>query len=148
MICSYCAAEMPDISGFCPDCGRSVAQRRLQTRATEFSEALMGGLAYVGLLPAVVLLLVPATRRRQFVRFHCWQSLLFTAATVLAGFAVKLLFLLFSLLPVVGFVISWLLLGIVSIAVVVLWLALIVKALQGETYELPFLGPLASRLTD
>ena len=108
----------------------------------------MGGLAYVGLLPAVVLLLVPATRRRQFVRFHCWQSLLFTAATVLAGFAVKLLFLLFSLLPVVGFLISWLLLGIVSIAVVVLWLALIVKALQGETYELPFLGPLASRLTD
>lgn len=147
MICSYCAAEMPDISGFCPDCGRSVAQAVRHMPAADFSEALMGGLAYIGLLPAIVLLVLPAARRRVFVRFHCWQSLLFTAATVLLGIAVRLLFLLFSILPVVGFLISWLLLGIVAIAIIILWLALIVKALQGESYELPLLGPLATRLT-
>lgn len=107
----------------------------------------MGALAYVGLFPAIVLLVVPAARNRRFVRFHCWQSLLFGAATVLIGMAVKLFFLIFSILPVVGFLISWLLLGVASIAVVILWLALVVKALQGEPYELPFLGPLATRLT-
>src|SRR5215475_8216057 len=27
MICSYCDASMPDISGFCPACGRSTRSR-------------------------------------------------------------------------------------------------------------------------
>jgi uncharacterized membrane protein len=148
MICSYCAAEMPDISGFCPDCGRSVAYGSVHAVAADFSQALLGALAYIGLLPAVVMLVVPATRRREFVRFHCWQSLVFTAAAALAAIAVKFFFLVFSMLPVVGFLFSWLVLGVVSIALLVWWLVLVAKALQGDSYEFPLLGPLAMRLTD
>ena len=106
----------------------------------------MGAVAYVGILPAALMLAIPATRRRAFVRFHCWQALLFVAATALAGVGVKLFFLIFSVVPMAGFLLSWLLLGVVSIAVAILWLVLIVKALQGESYQLPQLGSISIRL--
>lgn len=148
MICSYCAAEMPEVSGFCPVCGKAVHPAEAPIRAGDLQEALLGAVAYVGILPAVLLLAIPATRKRAFVRFHAWQALLLLAATVLAGIAVKIAFLIFSFVPMAGFLFSWLLLGVVSIAVVILWLVLIVKALQGEAYVLPLIGPMSMRLTE
>jgi uncharacterized membrane protein len=147
MICSYCAAEMPEVSAFCPDCGRSVAAAA-EIRAYDLTEALMGAAAYLAVLPAIVLLAIPATRNKSFVRFHCLQSLLFAAAAAILGLTVKLFFLIFSLLPIVGFLFSWLLLGIVSIGITVLWVVLIVKAAQGNCYELPIIGPVAMWLTE
>jgi uncharacterized membrane protein len=134
---------MPDISAFCPACGLSVAET---PGGIDSRDRALGALAYVGLIPAIVLLLVPALRGDRFVRFHAWQSVLFTIASSLLGLALKLLFVIFTILPVVGFLLAWLSLGIGSMGIFILWVVLLVKAAQGHSYQLPLIGPLAEQL--
>lgn len=133
---------MPDVSAFCPACGLPVAET---PHAVESRDKALGAIAYIGLIPAVVLLLIPALRRNRFVRFHSWQSVLFTVAAALLGLALKLLFVIFALLPVVGFLLAWLSLGIGSMGIVFLWIVLLIKAALGHSYQLPLIGPLAEQ---
>lgn len=146
MICSNCAAEMPEISAFCPACGSSVNTDAESVRASDVTDHLLGALAYVAVLPAIVILVIPALRQRLFVRFHAWQGLLFTAAACVTAVVLRLLFLLFSILPLGGSLIAWLLIGVGALAVTILWATLLVKAALGDGYELPFVGDWAARL--
>ena len=134
---------MPDVSAFCPACGLSLAET---PGAIDSRDRALGALAYVGLIPAVVLLLIPALRGNRFVRFHSWQSVLFTIASALLGLALKLLFVVLAILPVVGFLLAWLSLGIGSMGIFILWLVLLVKAALGNYYQLPLIGPFAEQL--
>lgn len=137
---------MPDISAFCPACGRPVSVPD-RTTAQGTRDALLGGLAYVTVIPAIVFLVVPALKSSRFVRFHSWQSLFFGAAAVVAAALVKFLFAILSVVPVIGFPVAWLSIGITFIAIAVIWVVLPVKALQGQSYELPVLGGIAASLT-
>jgi uncharacterized membrane protein len=138
---------MPNISAFCPVCGRPAgAPTTLTAQGTR--DALLGGLAYVPVVPAIVFLAVPALKSSRFVRFHSWQSLFFAAGVVVTALLVKFLFAALSILPGIGFLTAWLLIGVTSIAIAVIWVVLPVKALQGQNYELPVLGGLASRLSE
>ena len=134
---------MPDVSAFCPACGLSVAET---PGAVNSRDRALSALAYVGLIPAIVFLLIPALRGNRFVRFHSWQSVLFTIASALLGLVLKLLFVILAILPVVGFLLAWLSLGIGSLGIFVLWIALLVKAALGNYYQLPLIGPLAEQL--
>ena len=134
---------MPDVSAFCPACGLSLAET---PGAIDSRDRALGALAYVGLIPAVVLLLIPALRGNRFVRFHSWQSVLFTIASAMLGLALKLLFVVLAILPVVGFLLAWLSLGIGSMGIFILWLVLLVKAALGNYYQLPLIGPFAEQL--
>jgi len=146
MICSNCAAEMPDVSSYCPACGSSVNPESDPLRASDLKDQLLGSVAYVAIVPAIVLLLVPALRGRLFVRFHAWQSLLFTAAACVFTVILRLLFLLFSVLPFGGSLVAWLLIGVGALAVTILWAALLIKAALGDRYEIPVIGDWAARL--
>jgi uncharacterized membrane protein len=134
---------MPDVSAFCPACGLSVAET---PGAVNSRDRALGALAYVGLVPAIILLLIPALRGNRFVRFHSWQSVLFTIASALLGLVLKLLFVIFAILPVVGFLLAWLSLGIGSMGIFFLWVVLLIKAALGNYYQLPLIGPLAEQL--
>jgi uncharacterized membrane protein len=134
---------MPVVSAFCPACGISVAET---PPAVNSRDRALGALAYVGLIPAIILLLIPALRVNRFVRFHSWQSVLFTIASALLGLALKLLVVILAILPVVGFLLAWLSLGIGSMGIFILWVVLFVKAAQGHPYQLPLIGPLAEQL--
>lgn len=142
---------MPEISAFCPGCGRSVPGRDdagfPAVRAGNARDALLGAVAYVGLLPAVLLLALPSLRASRFVRFHSWQSVFFAILTVILAGLMRGLFAVFSFLGGVGFLFATLTVGLVFLAVVFLWLVLVVKALQREVYELPWLGRVAAGLT-
>ena len=72
------------------------------------------------------------------MRFHAWQSVLaFAAAAAIS--------MLLPTVPVVG---DWGLTRVVfRLSVVILYVFLIVKALQGERYKLPLLGDLAANLS-
>lgn len=133
---------MPDVSAFCPACGLSVAEI---PRAVSTRDRALGAVAYIGLIPAVVLLLIPGLRGDRFVRFHSWQSVLFTFASALIGVGLKLLSVVLSFIPVVGFLLAWLLIGIGSMGIVILWIVLFVKAAFGHSYQLPLIGPLAEQ---
>ena len=140
MICAYCDAPMPDVSAFCPVCGRSTASDDFETG--ELRKRLLGALAYFVLIPAIILLVIPPFNRGRYIRFHAWQSLLFSIATVILAFVLRLIFLIFTFLPLI----PWVLLGVCALGVFILWIVLVVKALQGSGYELPLIGPLAARL--
>jgi len=104
------------------------------------AERAAAAVAYLPLLPAAVVLFLPAYRNNRFVRFHAWQSILlwgvFFVLTITALFlsnvAAAMAFLLFGIL--------------VSLAMLFLWIVLSLKAWQGERFELPLFGELAARL--
>ena len=96
---------MPDVSSFCPACGQAVA---LELDTIDSRQKLLAVLAYVGLIPAIILLVIPALRGDRFVRFNAWQSILFSVSSALLGLALRLLFVVFSILPLVGFLLAWL----------------------------------------
>jgi len=137
---------MPDVSSFCPGCGRSIHEEAEHLNATNTQEALLGALAYLTFIPAVLFLAVPAFKNKPLVRFHAWQSLFFTGVTLVLGAAMRLIFAILSFVPFIGVLFAWLSVGLVFLAVVVLWAVLVVKAGQGQAYELPWLGRSAARL--
>jgi uncharacterized membrane protein len=133
LVCAQCQSSMPAGASFCPGCGCAIKRIPLADRA-------VAALAYLTLLPAALFLLLPAYRRRPFVRFHAWQSILLwgtfclltIASLLLSNIAAALEFLLFGILAL--------------LAMFFLWVVLSLKAWQGERFELPFFGMLAERL--
>lgn len=155
IVCGYCGASMPDISEFCPSCGRPVREGNVlapdpQAVADEgappamlppvaWSDRLVGALAYLTFVPALFFIFLKQYQQRKFVRFHAFQSVLFWAGVV----ALLLVGLLVSRL---GWLFVWLLIGaLVLVALFFIWVVLSVKALQGECFELPWLGALAGQ---
>jgi uncharacterized membrane protein len=156
---------MPDISGFCPSCGRPVARparpeamkagdtapepreylpevqpavpRPPATPPVGLGDRLAGAFAYFSFVPAIVFLFMKQYQRRRFVRFHAWQSVLF--------WGLVLLLLLLGLLgSTFGSLFVWFLLGgLVGLAAFFTWGVLTTKALQGEWFRLPGVGRLA-----
>jgi uncharacterized membrane protein len=104
------------------------------------AERAVAAVAYLPLLPAAVVLFLPAFRNNRFVRFHAWQSILLwgvffvltIAALFLSNVAAAMVFLLFGILA--------------SLAMLFLWIVLSLKAWQGERFEVPLFGELAARL--
>jgi uncharacterized membrane protein len=124
---------MPATAAFCPGCGHPMKPVPPADRA-------LAALAYLTFVPAVVLLFLPGYRHSNFVRFHAWQS-------VLLWTAFFLLTIVSLVLSNVTAAIAFLLLGIIaSLAMFFLWVVLSLKAWQGELFELPFFGMLATRL--
>lgn len=98
---------------------------------------LWAALSYaLGLLSGLIVL--AAEKDDLYVRFHAMQS-------VLTFSAVAFLYLLLPTIPIIG--------GIppvraaFSIAVFFLWVLLIVKALMGEAYRLPYIGDVAHAMS-
>jgi uncharacterized membrane protein len=104
------------------------------------ADRIVASVAYLTLLPAAVILFLPAFRTHRFVRFHAWQSvLLWGAFFVLTIVAI--------LLSNVAEAMVLLLLGILALlAMLFLWIVLSVKAWQGERFEVPLFGRVAARL--
>ena len=99
--------------------------------STGLDENVAGFFCYLlGFITGIVFLVVE--KESAFVKFHAKQSTI----TFLALFV---MILLFGWIPVVGILI-WIL-------SLILWLILMVKALRGEKYRLPFVGKMAEEKT-
>jgi uncharacterized membrane protein len=146
LACPDCGVTMPAAAGFCPGCGRQMnVPQRVLGKVGVLPEPIAGALAYLTFIPAVVFLLVEPYKRNLFVRFHSVQCLLLCAAAGLAAAILKLASSILFLIPLLGALVIGLASGLCALAVFVTWLVLIVKALQGEMFEIPFLGRLAAR---
>jgi len=118
---------------------------RAEAKTGPFSENLTAALAYLTFVPAILFLLLNPYNRNQFVRYHSVQCLLAWAAAILVAIVLKLVGLVLFLIPVVGpllLVLTWVIGGT---AALLLWLVLVVKAFQGERFQLPMLGNIAER---
>jgi uncharacterized membrane protein len=147
--CSDCAAQMPSNAAFCPGCGRSMLNvSRAQGKVGVFSECVAGALAYLTFIPAVIFLLCPPYNRNPFVRFHSVQCLIFWLASASIAAVLRLAAIIVILVPILGPLLITLICVVFSLALVMIWAVLVVKAFQGEMFELPVLGALADRYTD
>ena len=101
-----------------------------QKSSTGLDEHVAGFLCYIlGFITGIVFLVVEKESR--FVKFHAMQSTI----TFLGLF-------------VISFIISWipiinLLIYPIWILSLILWLVLMIKALQGKRYSLPIVGKMA-----
>lgn len=98
------------------------------------SDNAAGALAYVTIIPAIIFLIVEPYNKNSFVRFHSWQSIFFC----IAAFAIHIVL---TLIPVIG----WILVPFVSLAFLVIWIILLLKALKGERFSLPLIGKFAAQ---
>ncbi len=109
-------------------------------------ETLAGALAYF-LIPAIVFLLVEPYNKNRFVRFHSFQCIGLSLAGVVIGALLRIAGVVLYFIPVVGHLLIWLLSMVVSLAFFMIWIVLVVKALQGEMFKLPLVGAFAERQT-
>jgi len=140
---------MPETAAFCPGCGRSMRSiAGARNKVGKLPENTAGALAYFSFLPAIVFLLIDPYRKNKFVRFHAAQCLVVWLAGIVVALALRVLGMAVFLIPILG----PLLVVIVDVAVVLaallLWVVLIIKALQGEMFALPWLGTFARQHSD
>ena len=137
---------MPDAAAYCPGCGRAMRPiERAQGTVGGLPETLAGAMAYCTIIPAIVFLLVEPYRKNRFVRFHSLQCLGVCLVTLVVGAMLRVAGFVLFFIPVLGHLLVWLMSMVVTLALLVVWVVLIVKALQGEMFKLPVVGDFAER---
>jgi uncharacterized membrane protein len=137
---------MPDAAAYCPGCGRAMRPvERAQGTVGGLPETLAGAMAYCTIIPAIVFLLVEPYSKNRFVRFHSLQCLGVCLVSLVVGAMLRVAGFVLFFIPVLGHLLVWLLSMVVTLALLVVWVVLIVKALQGEMFKLPVVGDFAER---
>ena len=101
--------------------------------AEGLSDTAAGALAYVTIIPAIIFLVMPPYNTRPFVKFHAFQCLGLAVVWFCLG--------IIGIIPILG----WAVLGLGSLALLVVWILCIVKASQGGALKLPFLSDFAAK---
>ena len=104
-----------------------------ETPQSGLSDNAAGALAYVTIIPAIIFLIVEPYNKNSYIRFHSWQSIFLG----IAAFAISFI----NIIPILGQIIF--LIGMLILFVA--WLIVLLKALKGERYKLPFIGNLAEK---
>lgn len=101
--------------------------------STGLNANVAGLLCYsLGLISGIVFFLIE--KENKFVRFHAVQS-------AVAFGALFVLQIILQVVPVFGVI----LLPLISLASIVLWIVMMVKAHQGEKFKLPIAGDIAEQ---
>lgn len=154
--CNSCGAELAADTKFCSKCGAAAggdspapgpsaaasSSAGSGSGVSAENRNLMGALSYL-LIPAIIFLLVEPFNKDRFIRFHSWQSILFAVATFVINIALGILGIILSFVGIglILFPISMLF----SLAVLVLWVVLLIKAFQGQEWQLPVIGDMAAK---
>ncbi len=154
--CNSCGAQVDDGVKFCPKCGQAMAAAAMGGSSAAGSSAgggsasvtatqndnVMGALAYL-LIPAIIFLVVEPYSKNRFIRFHSFQSLFYCVASIAIQIVLGILSSILAVIGI-GFIIG-MLLPILSLALFVVWIILVIKAFQGQTYKLPLIGDWAEQ---
>jgi len=105
-----------------------------QAAQSGLSDNTAGALAYVTIIPAIIFLLIEPYNKNSFVRFHAWQCIFLAIASIA-------IHLVLGIIPVIG----WFILPFVSLGILIIWIIALVKALNGEKYQLPIIGKFAAQ---
>ena len=84
-------------------------------------------------------------KQSRFLRFHAFQSLFFHGAAIVAMIGFQILGLMIGMISAVLALIFHMLLMLVGLVLLVAEILLMVKAYNGEEYELPTIGPKARK---
>ena len=138
MFCSKCGAENPDGAKFCSKCGADLGAS-VQPSVTPsegdtgLSANTAGLLCYLaGWITGIVFLVID--KKRKFVRFHAWQSIMTFGVLTVAS-------LILSPIPLIGLILG----PIIWVLGFVLWIILMVQAGTGKMWKLPLVGDWAEK---
>ncbi|PIZ00549.1 hypothetical protein COY62_02025 [bacterium (Candidatus Howlettbacteria) CG_4_10_14_0_8_um_filter_40_9] len=104
-----------------------------------------GALCYVlGFITGIIFLLIE--KDNKFVKFHAIQSIIFSLAVYAINFVV--VGILFTSMMAGGFALLGLLSTGLTVLYVVLWIMLMVKAYNGEEWQIPVIGGIAKSMSE
>jgi uncharacterized membrane protein len=111
------------------------------TTQSGLSENAAGGLAYITIIPAIIFLVAEPYNKSSYIRFHSWQCLFMALAWFVIDAAVMIFgsFMSFFRLLTFG------LYPLISLAMLILWIMVLIKAFNGERFKLPIIGDLAAK---
>jgi len=145
--CSKCGGEVQTGVAFCPKCGQAQTAEQvvqtLQSAQPGMAENVAGLLCYVlGWLTGIIFLLID---KRPFVRFHAAQSIVVFGGLHVISIVVGIIFGGgFMMMGRWGaFGLAWVLYSLIKLVALVLWILLMVKAYQGEKFQVPVAAGIA-----
>ncbi|MGA2534968.1 MAG: DUF4870 domain-containing protein [Terracidiphilus sp.] len=97
-----------------------------------------GALSYVTIIPAIIFLVMPPYNKSSYVRFHAWQCIFLTVAWI----ALFVVLAILGRIPFVGLLIFPIML-VLDLGMFILWLVVVLKALNGQRFSIPIIGALA-----
>jgi uncharacterized membrane protein len=105
------------------------------------SENAAGGLAYITIIPAIIFLMIEPYNRSSYIRFHSWQCIYMAIAWIVIDVVVMVFG---RVMPFMG-MLAFGLYPLVSLAMLILWIMVLIKAFNGEKFKLPVIGDLAMK---
>ena len=148
---------MPADAAFCSSCGSPANADAETSQPGTTSGVSLPGIAFniAGLLcyilwpvACILFLLVGPYNKNKFVRFHAYQAVFLGIAGIVAAIALQILTSILVLIPLLGWIVGslvWIAYGITLLVLVIL---LMVKAYNGERYNVPVIGDLATQQAD
>jgi uncharacterized membrane protein len=145
--CSKCGGEVADGVAFCPKCGQAQAGGQMthasQGSQTGMAENVAGLLCYLlGWVTGIIFFLID---KRPFVRFHAAQSIVVFGGLHIIHIILAIVFGA-GVMMMGGwgaFGLGWAVYSLISLVALILWILLMVKAYQGEKFEVPVAAGIA-----
>ena len=137
--CPNCGTQIAD-GAACPKCAGAAPSVGATTAGGGLTDNMAGALAYVTIIPAIVFLVLEPYNKNRFIRFHAFQCLFLTGTFVALSIVLGIL----GTIPFLGWatVLLW---PLISLAGLVIWIILVLKAYQGQTFKLPVIGDMAEK---
>ncbi len=155
--CSKCGSVLSEGAVFCSVCGSPVSAIGSSTAPPPpplpptpgvanpgMTSNVAGALCYLaGFITGIIFLALEPYKRDGFVRFHAFQSIFFSVIMFVFNIVWSRMFL--GALSLGFFWTIFSLIGtLIYLGFFLLWLFLMYKAYNNETYKLPFIGEMAS----
>jgi uncharacterized membrane protein len=170
-VCGACGSDVGEGVKFCPKCGQPQAVAAASpggdyaagggggytsggggyaasapaATSTGSNDNVLGAVAYITIIPAILFLVLEPYNKNRFIRFHAFQCLFLALAGFVLSIANMVLSMVMGFVPVVGWIIALVLGFGIPIGLFVVWLLAVIKAYQGQQYRLPVIGDLAAK---
>lgn len=119
-------------------------QTELGTTSSGLQPNLAAALAYVlSIITGIIFFVIE--KENKYVRFHAMQAILFGAAWVILWIVLGIVSLALVFVPVIGWIINAVIYLGLGLGGFILWLFLMYKAYQGERFKLPIIGDIAEK---
>lgn len=146
--CIKCGTTLADGANYCPACGHraGTSPRVLQPADPGIPPNIAALLCYIAWpITCVLFMILQPYNKDRLVRFHAFQSLFLGLFSV--GLAIVLLILstVLGFIPVVGWLLDFLLWAAYTLGILCLAVFLMYKAYCGEQYEVPWVGKMAAQ---
>ena len=110
------------------------------------SDNAAGAICYLfGLITGILFLVLAPYNQNRNIKFHAFQSIFLNLAWFVLWIALTVISIALHVIPIIGSMISVLLVFVLWIGALVTWLYMMFKTYNGEKIVLPVIGPMAEK---